>query len=56
MTREVETSSPQEPLVSVLKRMTAGRFRHMPVVQDGQMAGMITIGDGCEFPTHRTGT
>lgn len=49
MTREVETCSPQEPLVSVLKRMTAGRFRHMPVVQDGQMAGMITIGDVVNF-------
>ena len=29
----------------VLSRMTEGRFRHMPVVQDGQMIGLITIGD-----------
>ena len=25
--------------------MTEGRFRHMPVVEDGVMVGMITIGD-----------
>ncbi|MGR3396638.1 CBS domain-containing protein [Pseudooceanicola nanhaiensis] len=30
---------------SVLERMTEGRFRHMPVVQDGKLAGIVTIGD-----------
>jgi CBS domain-containing protein len=29
----------------VLQTMTNGRFRHMPVVEDGQMVGLITIGD-----------
>ena len=32
-------------LVEVLKRMTAGRFRHMPVMENGAMSGMISIGD-----------
>jgi len=45
MTAKVETCSGSEQLVSVLKRMTAGRFRHMPVVEDGKPVGMITIGD-----------
>lgn len=45
MTREVETCTGDEPLISVLKRMTAGRFRHMPVVENGRLAGMLTIGD-----------
>jgi signal-transduction protein with cAMP-binding, CBS, and nucleotidyltransferase domain len=25
--------------------MTAGRFRHMPVVEDGRLGGIISIGD-----------
>ena len=29
----------------VLGRMTEGRFRHMPVVEDGKMVGIITLGD-----------
>lgn len=45
MTKEVETCSPGETLISVLKRMTAGRFRHMPVVDGDKLLGMITIGD-----------
>ena len=49
MTRNVETCSPAEPLVSVLKRMNAGKFRHMPVVQGEKLAGMITIGDVVNF-------
>lgn len=49
MTRRVETCSGDEALISVLKRMTAGRFRHMPVVENGQLAGMLTIGDVINF-------
>ena len=30
---------------SVLQKMTNGRFRHMPVIEDGQLVGIITIGD-----------
>jgi len=45
MTANVETCSPDEPLVSVLKRMTTGRFRHMPVLQGSDILGMVTIGD-----------
>ncbi|MEM9012087.1 MAG: CBS domain-containing protein [Pseudomonadota bacterium] len=45
MTSEVEVCAPEEPLVSVLRRMTNGRFRHMPVMVDGKLAGMVTIGD-----------
>ncbi|MEM7214509.1 MAG: CBS domain-containing protein [Pseudomonadota bacterium] len=45
MTKKIETCTPEEPVVSVLRRMSEGRFRHMPVVQNGKLAGMITIGD-----------
>ena len=29
----------------VLAKMTEGRFRHMPVIEDGEMVGLITLGD-----------
>ena len=45
MTREVMTCSPDENLVTVLRRMNEGRFRHLPVVDDGRLCGMVTIGD-----------
>lgn len=45
MTATVETCVPRDSLVSVLKRMTEGRFRHMPVVDGSTPTGMITIGD-----------
>lgn len=45
MTKNVQTCAMDDPLISVLKRMTEGRFRHMPVVSDGKLAGMLTIGD-----------
>lgn len=45
MTRAVETCSPSDPLMSVLRRMTEGRFRHMPVTDNGKLRGMVTIGD-----------
>jgi CBS domain-containing protein len=45
MTSPVETVSPDDAANDVLKRMTAGRFRHMPVIRDGALVGLISIGD-----------
>ena len=45
MTEQVETCAPAETANSVLERMTAGRFRHMPVTEDGKMVGLLSIGD-----------
>lgn len=45
MTAKVETCTPSDVLVTVLRRMNEGRFRHMPVVEDGKLCGMLTIGD-----------
>ncbi|QHQ35046.1 CBS domain-containing protein [Algicella marina] len=49
MTRNVETTTVDEPLVTVLRRMTDGRFRHMPVVDGDALTGIITIGDVVHF-------
>jgi CBS domain-containing protein len=45
MTAKVVTCTPADTLVSILKLMSEGRFRHMPVVEDGNVVGMVTIGD-----------
>ena len=46
MTRAVQTCTTGEDALTILERMTEGRFRHMPVVDDqGQMLGVISIGD-----------
>jgi len=49
MTRKVETCTAPDPLVTVLKRMTEGRFRHMPVVDGEALIGLVTIGDVVHF-------
>lgn len=45
MTENVVSCAPDDALITVLEKMTEGRFRHMPVLSEGKLAGMITIGD-----------
>lgn len=45
MTRGVITASPSEDVDTCLGRMTDRRIRHLPVVQDGELKGIISIGD-----------
>lgn len=45
MTARVITCIRGDTADSVLELMTAGRFRHIPVVESGQMVGLISIGD-----------
>jgi CBS domain-containing protein len=45
MTAEVVTCLPQDDLMSVAHVMTERRFRHMPVMEEGKLLGMISIGD-----------
>jgi CBS domain-containing protein len=45
MTREVLTCGPDDPINSIMERMTEGKFRHMPVLDNGRLAGIISIGD-----------
>lgn len=45
MTREVVTCAEGESIDQVMGRMTRGRFRHLPVVKAGRLAGIISIGD-----------
>lgn len=45
MTRNPVCCARQDTSDAVLTRMTDGRFRHMPVVEDGKLVGIVTIGD-----------
>ena len=45
MTTEVTTCSPGDKVADLARVMTAGRFRHLPVVVDGALAGIVSIGD-----------
>ncbi|MET1410964.1 CBS domain-containing protein [Roseibium sp. HPY-6] len=45
MTKEVMTCEEHHSVNEVMARMTQGRFRHMPVVKDGKLTGVISIGD-----------
>ncbi len=45
MTPDVVTCAPDDGLETLMQMMTAGRFRHLPVVKDDQMVGIISIGD-----------
>lgn len=45
MTREVTTGMPQDDLYSVMHTMTEKRFRHLPIVDQGKLIGIISIGD-----------
>lgn len=45
MTRDIVTCTAEMEADVVLQTMTDGRFRHMPVVEDGRMIGLITLGD-----------
>jgi CBS domain-containing protein len=45
MTRDIETCSEDDAVASIMERMTAGRFRHMPVLKNEKLVGLISIGD-----------
>lgn len=45
MTRKVLSCAPEDSAVSILQRMTEGRFRHMPVMTGDNLIGVISIGD-----------
>jgi CBS domain-containing protein len=44
-TSQVRTCSPEETVALAMSRMTAGRFRHLPVLDGGELVGMVSIGD-----------
>ena len=45
MTRDVVTCSPEDGIDGLMRKMTTGRFRHLPVVDKAKMVGIVSIGD-----------
>ncbi|REJ66927.1 MAG: CBS domain-containing protein [Planctomycetota bacterium] len=45
MTRKVVTGAPSESVGEVMSKMTRNRIRHLPVLEGGELVGMISIGD-----------
>lgn len=45
MTAEVVTCRPDDGVDKLMRKMTAGRFRHLPVLDKGKIVGIISIGD-----------
>jgi CBS domain-containing protein len=45
MTRKVQTCAPDDTVGDLMERMTERRIRHLPVVEDGILCGLVSIGD-----------
>ena len=45
MTRKVVSCRQADTVAAILEMMTSGKFRHLPVVEDGRVVGLISIGD-----------
>ncbi len=45
MTREVTTCSPADAVVELMETMTNRRIRHLPVVENNRLRGIVSIGD-----------
>jgi CBS domain-containing protein len=49
MTRRVVTCNSSETIGVIMERMTAGKFRHVPVVEQEQVIGVVSIGDVVKY-------
>ncbi len=45
MTRDVLTCTPEDSVDACMEMMTGRRVRHLPVIRDGKLAGLVSIGD-----------
>lgn len=52
MTRKVVTVGPTDSVGAIMERMTTGKFRHVPVVEQEQVVGIISIGDVVKHRLH----
>ncbi len=45
MTAQVTTCTPDDTIQSMMEIMTSGHFRHVPVLENGVLSGIVSIGD-----------
>ncbi|HEY0236825.1 MAG TPA: CBS domain-containing protein [Afipia sp.] len=49
MTRKVVTCRQADTAAAIMEKMTTGKFRHLPVVENDKVVGLISIGDIVKF-------
>lgn len=54
MTRNVITCAPSDTVDHLMGVMTGGRFRHVPVLDKGEMIGLVSIGDVVKYKIAET--
>ena len=52
MTRKVVSCRQSDTVSGIMEMMTLGKFRHLPVVEDGKVVGLISIGDVVKRRVH----
>ena len=45
MTRKVISCKPSDTVGAIMEKMTSGKFRHLPVMENDRLVGLISIGD-----------
>jgi CBS domain-containing protein len=45
MTRKVISCRPTDTVSAIMEMMTTGKFRHLPVLENDRVVGLISIGD-----------
>ena len=45
MSRNVPVCGPQDSIARLMQQMTASRYRHLPVIHQGRLVGLVSIGD-----------
>ena len=54
MTRGIVYAAPDDDVERIMNEMTEGRFRHMPVMKEGKLVGIVSIGDVVKALLHLT--
>jgi CBS domain-containing protein len=49
MTAKVVTCTSSSPINDLMETMTKGKFRHVPIVENGRLVGIVSIGDIVKF-------
>lgn len=55
LSRPAVTVTPDDSIEKCMELMTSGRIRHLPVVDDGKLAGIVSIGDVVNWIIHAQG-
>ncbi|WP_158812030.1 CBS domain-containing protein [Beijerinckia sp. L45] len=49
MTKNIVTATEEESVLEVVGKMSKGRFRHMPIVVNDRLVGIVSVGDAIKF-------